>query len=152
MQAIYFDMDGTIADLYSVPNWLEMLHAEDETPYKICKSLVPVKKFSQMVKAFQAKGVTVGVISWSAMGGSNAYTKRVKAAKMEWFKKTFNVPVNEFHVVKYGTPKHSVKKVGGNCLLVDDSKQVRAKWNGETLDATNTKAMMNALEKILANL
>ena len=29
---INFDMDGTIADLYGIENWLEMLIAEDNTP------------------------------------------------------------------------------------------------------------------------
>ena len=28
-KAIYFDMDGTIADFYGVPNWLEYLIAGD---------------------------------------------------------------------------------------------------------------------------
>lgn len=29
MKAIYFDMDGTIANLYGVPNWLEGLRNFD---------------------------------------------------------------------------------------------------------------------------
>ena len=33
---ICFDMDGTIADLYAVPGWLEKLRAEDATPYRDC--------------------------------------------------------------------------------------------------------------------
>ena len=31
-KAIYFDMDGTIADLYAVDGWLDMLRAYDPTP------------------------------------------------------------------------------------------------------------------------
>ena len=31
--AIYFDMDGTIADLYGFDGWLDYLHAEDVKPY-----------------------------------------------------------------------------------------------------------------------
>ena len=34
---IYFDMDGTIADLYGVDNWLEMLINEDATPYRVAR-------------------------------------------------------------------------------------------------------------------
>lgn len=30
---ICFDMDGTIADLYGVENWLDYLIAEDVKPY-----------------------------------------------------------------------------------------------------------------------
>ena len=33
MKTIYFDMDGTIADLFTVPNWLEGLQAEEVWPY-----------------------------------------------------------------------------------------------------------------------
>lgn len=40
MQAIYFDLDQTLADLAGVPNWLEKLHAEDATPYADASPLV----------------------------------------------------------------------------------------------------------------
>ena len=33
-KAIYFDMDGTIANLYAVENWLDMLRAFNPTPYE----------------------------------------------------------------------------------------------------------------------
>lgn len=36
MKMICFDMDGTIADLYAVPNWLDKLRAEDASP--LCRS------------------------------------------------------------------------------------------------------------------
>ena len=37
LKMICFDMDGTIADLYAVDNWLAKLRAEDETPYQEAK-------------------------------------------------------------------------------------------------------------------
>ena len=36
---LVFDMDGTIADLYGVNGWLEMLRNEDALPYEIAKPL-----------------------------------------------------------------------------------------------------------------
>ena len=36
---IYFDMDGTIADLYGVENWLNDLRTERTTPYEIATPL-----------------------------------------------------------------------------------------------------------------
>lgn len=36
-KAIYFDMDGTIANFYSVPNWLDYLIASDPTPYEVAR-------------------------------------------------------------------------------------------------------------------
>ena len=35
MNAIYFDMDGTIADLYNQPNWLKRLREFDPKPYRV---------------------------------------------------------------------------------------------------------------------
>ena len=37
---INFDMDGTIADLYGVENWLDYLIAEDTTPYTEAEPLL----------------------------------------------------------------------------------------------------------------
>ena len=34
IKMICFDMDGTIADLYGVDNWLEKLRSEDVSPYR----------------------------------------------------------------------------------------------------------------------
>ena len=37
---INFDMDGTIADLYGVENWLDYLIAEDAFPYETAEPLL----------------------------------------------------------------------------------------------------------------
>ena len=36
---VWFDMDGTIADFYSVDNWLEKIINEDTSPYAEAKPL-----------------------------------------------------------------------------------------------------------------
>ena len=36
---ICFDMDGTLADLYGVQDWLDYLIEEDETPYLIAEPM-----------------------------------------------------------------------------------------------------------------
>ena len=43
-KAIYFDMDGTVANLYDVPNWLEKLQAQDVTPYIEAKPLIDMEE------------------------------------------------------------------------------------------------------------
>ena len=49
---INFDMDGTIADLYGVKNWLPYLEAEDTTPYAIAKPPVePLRSGSQVERS-----------------------------------------------------------------------------------------------------
>lgn len=148
MKAIYFDMDGTIADLYGYNNWLELLRAEDTTPYEKCDILVNLEEMREVLDALISMGITIGVISWGAMGGSREYCKRTRKAKLEWCNKFFPNTFTEFHVVKYGTPKHHVRKIKDS-ILVDDNKEVRDAWRGETIDATNAKEMINALRDLL---
>lgn len=148
-RAIYFDMDGTIANLYGFDGWLDFLHAENVEPYAACEPCVNVQKFITIVRDLQAKGYTIGVISWGAMGGSREYTRAVKRAKVEWLRKWFADVFTEIHVIKYGTPKFSVAKIK-NAILVDDNADVRHKWHGLTIDATNKKEMLGHLARLAA--
>ena len=40
---IYFDMDGTIANLYEYKDWLSHLSLESIAPYEFCKPMVDMK-------------------------------------------------------------------------------------------------------------
>lgn len=145
MKAIYFDMDGTIADLYGYENWLEMLHAEDTKPYEECSVLVNIEELRQVLNEFIKMGITIGIISWGAMNGSREYCKRTRKAKIAWCEKYFPNVFTEYHVVKYGTPKHYVRKIKDS-ILVDDNEDVRNAWRGETIDATkNIVELLRAL-------
>ena len=148
MQAIYFDMDGTVYDLYSVDGWLEGLRAEDTTPYKCGNACVDLDALNEIISVAVALGIVVGIITWSAMNGSKEYNKAVRKVKREWVQE--NMPyVTEFHCVKYGTPKHTTAKIRDS-ILVDDNAEVRAKWkNGNTIDAT--KNILVALAEMLTN-
>jgi len=57
MKAIYFDMDGTIADFYSVENWLEDLRMENVAPYILAKPMLATSppEFSLTMKNRTAK-------------------------------------------------------------------------------------------------
>lgn len=146
MKAIYFDMDGTIADLYGYEGWLDMLHNEDTEPYEKCGVLVDVEKLSEVLNAFVSLGVTIGIISWGAMGGSKEYCKRTRKAKKEWCNSYFPGIFSEFHVVKYDTPKHHVRNIKDS-ILVDDNDDVRNAWKGDTIDAK--KDIVKALQELL---
>ena len=135
MKAIYFDMDGTIADLYGYEGWLDMLHNEDTEPYEKCGVLVDVEKLHKILTDFLNAGITLGIISWGAMDGSRDYCKRTRKAKIAWCEKYFPNVFTEYHVVKYGTPKHHVRNIKDS-ILVDDNAEVREAWKGETIDAT----------------
>lgn len=135
MQALYFDMDGTIANLYDVPHWKTQLENENVAPYEIAAPLCNMDDLAQVVESFRALGIVVGVVSWGAMNGSKEYTRRVKRAKMEWCKR-HGLYFSEFHVVKYGTPKHSVTRIKHDAILIDDNSDVRNAWTiGGTIDA-----------------
>lgn len=133
MQAIYLDMDGTIADLYAIPGWLEYLQNGDTTPYR---NAAPMYDMVALNDILQSAGVTIGVISWGAKNATREYNRRIRKAKKAWIDKYLPC-VSEFHVVKYGTPKHTVAKIK-NSILIDDNAEVRQAWkNGETISATS---------------
>ena len=89
VKVLVFDLDGTIVDLYGVPNWLEMLRAEDETPYTIAEPLYNMDLLVSVLNDLRANGVIIAVTTWSSMGGSREYNKRVRAAKIAWESNTF---------------------------------------------------------------
>lgn len=84
-------MDGTIADLYGVENWLPMLRAEDATPYRIAKPLVNITRFNVLCGLLRRQGYEIGVISWLSKESSKEYKKAVRAAKREWLKNIFQL-------------------------------------------------------------
>ena len=59
MKAIVLDLDGTLADFYSVRGWLEMLQAENAAPYLIAKPLGDYKKLNGLLAALQGYGYAV---------------------------------------------------------------------------------------------
>lgn len=135
-KALVFDMDGTIADLYGVNNWLEMLRAGDATPYKVAEPMYDMETLTFILNLLRANGWKIIVTSWLAKGSNKEYDKKVRQAKREWLKEN-DFPFDEIHLVKYGTKKHNVtKKHGGFQVLVDDNEEVRNAWTlGATIDA-----------------
>lgn len=148
MQAVYFDMDGTIANLYGVDGWESKLRSEDSSPYADASPLVDMVRLAAIIAKLRSTGVKVGVISWGAMNGTTEYTREVKRVKREWCKR-YGLTFDEFHVVKYGTPKHWVAKCKRS-ILVDDNSDVRQAWTlGATISASDSFRMMEQLGKIL---
>ena len=141
---IVFDMDGTIADLYRVDGWLEMLRAEDPTPYIVAKPMYEMDRLAEILKALKVKGWKVAVTSWLAKEATREYDELVRKAKREWLTK-YNFPADEIHIVKYGTTKADCTRYKADFqILVDDNETVRKGWNlGGTI---------NANENILENL
>ena len=120
--------------------------SQDTTPYEECGVLVDIEESRKVLDDYINAGVTIGIISWGAMGGSREYCKRTRKAKIAWCEKYFPNVFTEYHVVKYGTPKHHVRKIKDS-ILVDDNAEVRQAWRGETIDAT--KDIIELLRELL---
>jgi len=123
----YFDMDGTIADLYGVDGWLSDLENERVRPYAEARPLVDCERLIKAILALKAEGYRFSIISWTSKTGSAEYRKEIRKAKVEWIKKYFPNCFDEIHVVKYGTPKHWIAKDKG--ILFDDEEKNRTSWN-----------------------
>ena len=103
---IWFDMDGTIANLYAVENWLADLRAERTRPYDMAQPMVNFSLFARLLHQLQADGWKVGIISWTAKSGSEAYNMAVEMAKRAWLARHLpSVEWDEIKVVRYGTDK-----------------------------------------------
>lgn len=141
---IWFDMDGTIADLYGVEGWLDMLLNENARPYEIAKPLVNMRELAKVLNRLIEKGWEIGVISWLAKNGTNDYNKKVANAKMKWLAKHLkSVKFAKIDIVEYGTPK----QINRNGILFDDEKQNRENWLGIAYNVENIIQVLRELEK-----
>ena len=147
-KTLVFDMDGTIANLYGVNDWLEMLRAEDPTPYIIAEPIYNVNILNFILNQLKADGWKIVITTWLAKGSTKHYDTLVREAKLTWLEE-HNFPFDEVHMVKYGTTKaNCTRKLGGFQILVDDNEKVRKGWTlGATIDANEN--ILEILEKLL---
>ena len=146
MSAIYLDMDGTIADLYAVPNWLKMLRAENPTPYIQAEPLVRLSALARHLNRLQRNGYIIGIISWGSKHATPEYDEAVARAKNFWLNKHLpSVKFDEIHIVPYGTPKSTGAKEK-NGYLFDDEENNRAEWGINAFDVVNMLDILGELE------
>ena len=86
-KSINFDLDGTVASLYSVPNWLEKLRAEDPSPYLDADPMCDMKKLADVLNLLKSAGWEINVITWLSMNNSEEYKDAVREAKLAWLNK-----------------------------------------------------------------
>ena len=141
---VYFDMDGTFANLYGVNNWLEDLINHNERPYREAKPLFRMSDFARAIHKLQNNGIEVGIISWLAKNSNEDYDKRVRQTKIEWLNAHLpSVDFDFIHIVEYGTPKHHFATE--HDILFDDEKQNRDNWKGQAFDVDNILGIMKEL-------
>lgn len=142
---INFDMDGTIANLYGVENWLEMLIAEDTTPYAVAKPMVNFSSLARLLNKVQRKGIKIAVISWTSKNGSAEYNKAVAETKKVWLAKHLpSVKWDAINVVEYGYNKANFAK-SVNDILFDDEEPNRKAWTGKAYNVNNILEILKTL-------
>lgn len=142
---LWFDLDGTIADLYSVEGWLDYLVHDSTVPYEIARPLVSMSLFARRVNALQRRGYKLGVISWTSKNATFDYVQAIEEAKMKWLKKHLpSVNWNEIIITEYGQNKRAAVPYGG--ILFDDEARNREEWQGASVDAV---VMMDVLKELI---
>ena len=145
MKAIYFDMDGTIANLYAVENWLEDLQNKKTRPYEQAKVMLKMNVLARLLNRLQKEGYIIGIVSWLAKNSTQEYNERVTQAKVNWLQKHLpSVHWNEVHIVDYGTPKQTVVQYN-NGILFDDEEPNRTNWTGIAYDVDNIIEVLKGL-------
>ena len=142
---IYFDMDGTIADLYGVNGWLNYLLIGDTFPYEKAEPLLRLCVMARKLNQLQRDGYAIGVISWLSKSGTKFYNELVTEAKMKWLKEHMpSVHWDEIHIVPYGTPKQNFCKTSLD-ILFDDEEPNRMNWSGRAYDVENIMEILRGL-------
>ena len=143
---IWFDMDGTIANLYGVEGWLDDIIAEQVRPYEVANPLVNFSLLARLLNQLRAQGWKLGIISWTAKNGSELYNLAVEMAKRAWLARHLpSVEWDEIKVVRYGTNK---RVACGGGILFDDEMRNRETWGEGAYTPDKIIEILKALRQI----
>ena len=141
---IYFDMDGTIADLYAVENWLPKLRASDASPYEEAEVMLNMSILARYLNKLQKLGYEIGIISWTSKGGTEKYNRAVEVAKLNWLHDHLkSVSFDEIYIVEYGTPKQDF--ADETDILFDDNEDIRNEWTGQAYEPSEILSILSGL-------
>lgn len=147
MKTIWFDMDGTLGNLYAVEGWLSMLRAYDPTPYAEAGVMLNMSLLARYLNRLQEAGYQIGIISWLSKCPTPEYDEAVTAAKLVWLKKHLrSVSWDAIRIVAYGTPKSSFME-NEDDILFDDEAPNREEWKGEAYEPNQILEILKGLLK-----
>ena len=133
VEKICFDLDGTLADLYAVENWLAMLRSYDETPYRKAKPLVNMSLLAKELNKIQKAGIDIVIITALSKEPTPDYDKAVIRAKKLWLQEHLpSVAFDELHFIAYTDCKNDCLLDTSTAILFDDEERHREKWGGES--------------------
>lgn len=124
---IFFDIDGTIYDLYGYNGWLECILSEKTECYTESTLLFDENTFIETLNNLKKKGYSIGIITWLAKNSTKKYQNKVRSAKYRYINKHFYGLFDEVHILQYGKNK-SVYCKGKNYILFDDEENNRIQW------------------------
>ena len=147
MKKIYFDMDGTVADLYGREGWHMALRTEQAGLFKNLEPLHDMDELKVICEELITNGWEIGIITWLPIGATKEYQEICTAEKIEWANR-YMPYVTEIFAQVYGTPKHTAPERKAKIqVLVDDNDEVREIWKTpkqrKAIDAKD-----NMLEKL----
>ena len=147
-----FDMDGTIADLYAVENWLDSLRSFSARPYAEAAPMMNFSALARQLNAAQRKGAKLVIISWASKCCDPIFHADICMAKRNWLAEHLpSVHWDEIHIVPYGTNKAEVCGVNGNnFFLFDDEERNRTEWeelNGLAFNPSDITEILKTINR-----
>lgn len=145
MRTIWFDMDGTIANLYAVENWLPKLRAYDASPYAEAEVMLNMSQLARMLNRLQVMGYRVGIVSWLSRNSTPKYDEAVTEAKLGWLHQHLaSVNWDEIRIIQHGMPKEWVMRSEAD-ILFDDEEKNRDNWLGDAYEPDMIIKVLKAL-------
>ena len=145
MRTVWFDLDGTLADLYSVPDWLPKLRASDPSPYMDAKPMLNFSLLARYLNQLQEKGYKIGIVSWASKGGSRSYNKEVANTKLAWLKAHLrSVQWDRIVITVYGVEKSKYMQ-NTDDILFDDNEEIRDSWIGDAYEPSQIMEILKGL-------
>jgi len=127
MKKIVFDLDGTLYDLYGVPDWEKKLREEKENIFLEGKSFLN-KDFYEIIEELLKNGFSFDVATWLPMFATKQYEEKCRKEKERWVKENLKF-VKNIYIDAYGVPKQKmVKEKSSLMILIDDNLEVCKDW------------------------
>ena len=136
---VYFDMDGTISDLYGVSNIFNRLDSLDASVYYEAK---PINKYIDMLKEFHNMGYKVIILSCLGMISEKQFDIDTINNKNKWLDEYVGDKyIDERIYLPY--TKHKEQYIAEYGILVDDDDKVLMNWNYDRIKAINNNKCNN---------
>lgn len=144
---IYFDLDGTLADFYSVDNWLQKILENDSSPYREARPLHNFSYLAKLMHKCQKKGIEFSIISWGSKNSTENFLAAVADEKRKWLKTHLpSVQFSEIIIAPYGTPKENYKNSHFD-ILFDDEQTNRKNWKNGAFEPQYIIPILKLLAK-----